>query len=534
MKLSPSRNKALLFGMSAQIFCLLLFGIMMIVPVQLQATPNQTVLVLYDAVDDYGYSGNIYAQLLSNMLSQFPTTVTSSPIENYSNNMLSQYDLSFYIGVRNNNELPAEFLADVLANTKTFCWINGNLWQLAWTWDATGTYHSEAFMQRFGSAYWGIDNSDFMTVLYKGRTLERPIYDTFLHYLYPFDAMTTTVYATATATNGTTGPYITKMDNMWYIADNPFTNLEHKDRYLAFADILFDILDIHRAERHRGLVRIEDVSGVTDPIRLRQVADILWAEKVPFVVSVIPEYQNPFGIWNNGVPQTIYLSDSPAVVSALKYMEQKGGQMLQHGTTHQMDNAKNPYDGQSGVDYEFYKLSIPGTDENIYDDYITYEGPMPGDSAEWARNRIQRGKDEMTAVGLTAMGWNTPHYIASYIDNTVFPTFYRMEFCRGLYYSDFDTPYDTYFLQQIAPYVFQHDTYGAKRMPETLGYVNPGYYPDTALEEMVQRAEANLVVRDGWASFYFHPYLDLNYLKALVRGIKGLGYTFTYVTEDTE
>lgn len=526
--ISPLYVNMNILSIMVKLCCLLLLSTIIIAPAQGQVNPQKSVLVLYDSLDDYNHAGSLYSQLLCNMLSQFQSTVTTSPIENYTSGMLSQYDVSFYLGVRAYNVLPVDFLADVLSNTNTFCWINDNLWQLAWTITDSTTYHNDAFMQRFGAQYWGRDNSEYMTVQYKGRTLERPIFNTYLNYLYPYDAMTTTVYATAMATNGTTGAYITKMDNMWYIADNPFTNTQHKDRYLAFADILFDILDIQRAERHRGLVRIEDVSGITDPLRLRQIADILWGEKVPFVVSVIPEFQNPFGEWNDGIPQTVMLSDAPAVVSALKYMQQKGGQLLQHGTTHQMDNTRNPYNGFSGDDYEFYRL---GLDVN---GNIIYQGPMPGDSAEWARQRIQRGKDNLASVGITAMGWNTPHYIASYIDNTVFPTFYRMEFCRGLYYSEIDTPDNTYFLQQIAPYIFQHDSYGAKRMPETLGYVDPGNFPNNALEEMVQRADANLVVRDGWASFYFHPYLDLNYLKSLVRSIKGLGYTFTYVTADTE
>jgi len=37
------------------------------------------------------------------------------------------------------------------------------------------------------------------------------------------------------------------------------------------------------------------------------------------------------------------------------------------------------------------------------------------------------------------------------------------------------------------------------------------------------------VVRDGWAGCYFHPFLDIEYLKQLVTGIKAEGYTFVPV-----
>jgi hypothetical protein len=34
------------------------------------------------------------------------------------------------------------------------------------------------------------------------------------------------------------------------------------------------------------------------------------------------------------------------------------------------------------------------------------------------------------------------------------------------------------------------------------------------------------VVRDGFASFYFHPFFDLSMLRETVDGIRALGYTF--------
>ena len=39
-------------------------------------------------------------------------------------------------------------------------------------------------------------------------------------------------------------------------------------------------------------------------------------------------------------------------------------------------------------------------------------------------------------------------------------------------------------------------------------------------------AQKNLVVRDGFASFFFHPYLDISYLQQTVAGLKAVGYSF--------
>ena len=39
-------------------------------------------------------------------------------------------------------------------------------------------------------------------------------------------------------------------------------------------------------------------------------------------------------------------------------------------------------------------------------------------------------------------------------------------------------------------------------------------------------ARANLVVRDGFAAFYFHTFLDLDLLQETVEGIEAAGYRF--------
>jgi hypothetical protein len=43
---------------------------------------------------------------------------------------------------------------------------------------------------------------------------------------------------------------------------------------------------------------------------------------------------------------------------------------------------------------------------------------------------------------------------------------------------------------------------------------------------VVRAARANLVVRDGFASFYFHSFLDLEYLERTIERIEAAGYKF--------
>jgi Fe-S oxidoreductase len=49
-------------------------------------------------------------------------------------------------------------------------------------------------------------------------------------------------------------------------------------------------------------------------------------------------------------------------------------------------------------------------------------------------------------------------------------------------------------------------------------------------EDLIRRAKALKVVRDGWAGFYFHWYLDPDLLRQTVQGLKDLGYEFTVLS----
>jgi len=73
------------------------------------------------------------------------------------------------------------------------------------------------------------------------------------------------------------------------------------------------------------------------------------------------------------------------------------------------------------------------------------------------------------------------------------------------------------------------DIYGLNVIPETLGSYEPeasNNNPPRLVADILKTAHSNRVVRDGFASFYFHPYYDLAVLKQIVAGIKAEGYSF--------
>ena len=73
------------------------------------------------------------------------------------------------------------------------------------------------------------------------------------------------------------------------------------------------------------------------------------------------------------------------------------------------------------------------------------------------------------------------------------------------------------------------DVYGTKVLPENLGSSEPEQFcmlPTRFPADILAYARRVRVVRDGFASFYFHPFLSLNYLKETVEGLQAAGWTF--------
>jgi len=73
------------------------------------------------------------------------------------------------------------------------------------------------------------------------------------------------------------------------------------------------------------------------------------------------------------------------------------------------------------------------------------------------------------------------------------------------------------------------DVYGTKVLPENLGSIEPEpffQFPTRFPADILADARRVRVVRDGFASFYFHPFLDIHYLKDTVDGLLAAGWTF--------
>jgi uncharacterized protein YdaL len=483
---------------------------------------SASTLVLYDTTGTWGWLGELYAAGIGTLVSHFGGW-TSKPVSAYQAGDMNQFTAVVYVGSTFDEPIPAAFLQDVIGGSKPVVWLYDNVWQLA--------DYAANFSSTYGFVPDIFDTSSIAEVDYKGTALTRYAADGSGIMTYSVVGTPATSLADAVRSDGTKFPWAVRGRNVTYIGENPLSYMTANDRYIAFCDMLFDVLAPDTAERHRALVRLEDVDSTADATTLRQFADYLSSQGVPFSVATIPEYTDPLGVYNGGTPETVPMHSAPAVASALRYMVQKGGTLVMHGYTHQYSNVDDPYTGVTADDCEFYMAHVDSQNS------VDFDGPVAGDSQTWAAARVSAGLAELALSRLpTPTMFEFPHYAGSDLDALAVRQSFSTVYHRGLYFggvlSGASADY-THSIGLFVPYVVT-DPYGFKMIPENLGNYEPeplNNNPARLAADLVLTAQINHVVRDGVASFFFHPYYPLSELQTIVAGVKAAGYQFVAATD---
>ncbi|HEY7874522.1 MAG TPA: polysaccharide deacetylase family protein [Actinomycetota bacterium] len=499
-------------------------------PTPTQTTPppstgSARTLVVYDGSGEWGHLGELYATMIANLAGHFGT-YTATPVNKYTAGQMANYTGVVYIGSTWDEALPVAFLDDVLSGKTPVMWVNRNIWAL------TSRATPAAFKEKYGWMWWQMDQADVRQIRYKGQTILRDPNNPkgIMDYEY-LDQSRVKVLAEAVRPDGTSFPWAVRSGNLTYVGENPLSYINENDRYMIFSDLLFDLLAPSTPERHRAMIRLEDVGPDADPQELRAAADYLSRAGVPFSFGVYTVWKDPNNILGLGI-DTLRMRDVPQVVDAIKYMISKGGTMLMHGYTHQYESAMNPYSGLSGDDFEFFTAHVDA------ENYVRLDGPVPNDSASYVQDRVRLATREFQASKLPVPTiWEFPHYAGSALDYKTIAGLFTTRYERSLYFAGVlsgTTPSTDVnrMVGQFFPYVV-NDVYGSKVLPENLGNYEPvmvNNHPPRSPEQMIESAKRNLVVRDGFASFFYHPYYGVENLRATVEGIKALGYTFVSPT----
>lgn len=531
---------------------------------------KKEVLILYDTAGSFGDTGKTNAMFLENLLGHFDINIVSKPAIEYTENEMNNKIAVFYIGTtydvlsyysKNSTEKLAykEFYKDIATKNKTIVWLNYNLPLLEQFW-IDNNINNSTFAQKFGIRSDSISQLNYNRVSYKNTELFKGVIpfampgfnlslcenegnnsyacSLELNLIKIVDSQKSevfaTTYSTIAGTNTPVSPYITRGGKFWFVGDIPFSYVSEEDRYLAFSDLLHDMLNIPHQESHKAIMRLEDVSSKTRLSNLNTIAKYMKYKNIPFSVATIPQYEDPLGIDNDGIPVTELLSES-IIGTRLKELYDEGAiHIIQHGTTHQFHSSldeniseiKNPYNGLSGDDFEFMRVI-----ENADLSY-SYLYPTENDSATWATDRIIQGKNILTQLDIQAFAWEAPHYMAGPNHYRAIAKIYPIQYARLLYFpkegnSDINLKYK--FVGQFFPFIIKKDIYGYTIIPENIHNIknapNEGYRKLLA-KDVIHFSKKLKVVRDGVASFYYHPFLGDSYLKKIIEGIEAEGYEF--------
>lgn len=494
-------------------------------------------LVLYDTVG-YGET-RAEAELdgieASNLASHFGD-VQTEPMADYTAGRMEDFDAVVYVGTSETQVLPRAFYADVVTSDTPVLWAGANTNDVG----AIDPKLAAAFEEKYGwdPAQSGDTGEDVITgVTYRRQELTRdgaagPI-------SVPQVTAVGQVEVLAATREEKPRPWAIRSGSLTYVGEVPLDAVAATDRYLAFADLYYDLLDGETEPVKHAAVRLTDVSPATDPGDLQDVADYLIERDVPFQVAV-----SPIDVRSTGTGQTFdqratTLSERPKLVRVLSSLEDHGATIVQHGTTHQYVQLANPYDGTSGLDAEFYRAQCSATAERPFDiqpcddeTQIVWTGPVGRDGVgEWV-HRLEVGRNAFSDAGLTAPGvFETPLDTASPNAYRAMSEVYESRYERSWYFAG-QLSGDEIRLDQARNQFFPyrvHDLYGQTVWPENLGGLGSGALNgqgERGPEDLVTGARANLCVRESLASFSFDISADLDDLAQTVEGVEDLGYTF--------
>lgn len=543
----------------------------------------ECVHIYYDKSTDTNYNiGKVYATYLQNLLGHFPQyQQIVSPVELYKKGDLEKCKANFYIGSYFQNNIPADFLKDYAVTQKQFAWMGYNIWQL----------DESVFENIYGYNYSHITTLDrdhldsnqqpsfFRFFQYKGETFEKfgqfVGKDRIFHAGFEVIALKKNedINPTPSQVLSTTShsvriqeslPYILNNKNHFYIADIPFSYVHESDRYLIFADVLFDILkEEPRHTQKYALIRIEDVHPKTALPEMYKLAQVFKEESVPLNISLIPVFFDPLYRYDrNADEEFVPMTHQADFMRFIDHVKKQDTQFIWHGVTHQYGRVLNPHTGYTSDDFEFWD-AVNNT-------------AIAEDSTNYVLQRLQYGWEFLEQAEIEPVAWLTPHYQASALDYILFARVFPWNIGRVIYFEHtseglplaerpkaalfeaqtFDSEKQTQFFEnlkvqtfgswngQLYPYEIYGDIYGQRLFPEILGNPQPFesshvVYP-RSVDQILADAKRNKVLRDSWASLFFHPYLltdwyndgigeypgDARPLVRLIQGLKNLGYTF--------
>jgi uncharacterized protein YdaL len=232
-------------------------------------------------------------------------------VEHYVKGQLSECFSNFYIGTYFSNKIPQTFVDDFTTTQSRVAWMGYNIWSLG----------DENLKKLWGVKYLGQSQLNWKKLDakkqpgfyrffdYKGEVFEKyaellnetdmstfqGAFETDLFEIVDPEATNHVVSWARHSTESKKTPYLIQKNQKWLIGDMPFSYLTEDDRYLIFADVLFDIL-AERPKRSKkiAVVRLEDVHAKVPELQMSRYLSLFKKYQIPFSISVIPVFADPY------------------------------------------------------------------------------------------------------------------------------------------------------------------------------------------------------------------------------------------------
>ncbi|MER0279010.1 DUF2334 domain-containing protein [Clostridioides difficile] len=428
-----------------------------------EITSNRNkVLVIYDSKKETAYNRDIL-KIMRTLLSRFSSDIDLLKLSDYDDEInKNYYSHVFIIGINENsydNDKKTKYLLSALDSYKgNICWLGHGIENLL-------------EYKKYNLEYLGKTNN-IVSVNYKGKS-----YNLDEHYLFNLVKSKDVSNKVIGSIDDTLNkyPYIINDKNLFYVSKLDLDGV----LFYIFCDSLNDIFNIKKFDKGSIFVRIEDVHAFRDPKNLVDIADYLSSKDIPFAIALIPAYVNPKN------HKIITLSESPEVVKAVKYMQDKGGTVILHGYTHQYKKEE-----VTGEGYEFWDGEK--------------DAPLNEDMEVFVKNRVLSGLRICIENGIYPLAFEAPHYA---IESEGYKELKK-------YFSTYVGQHqnnDKKFSTNTYPYVIRDTEEFNIFIPENLGYIDPE--DNFTFQDIKEKLDKVSIVRGFSGGFFFHSYLDIEYLK---------------------
>jgi uncharacterized protein YdaL len=435
-------------------------------PFQLSSAEGskKNVLLIYDRRQFFGYVGDVVTSYRE-LFGHFNVKVFEESEEKYKKGQIENFDFIFVIGIK--GDFCNSYLLDDLKKTKKIvCWIGKGIERLL--------ENNENISLRYKG-----ESDNLVKIFYSDKYFDIGLIDDFV--IVDSLSKNSKVYSWLSDGNAKY-PYIIRENNYWYVSKA----ISYSVLFYIFADVLYDLFNEYNIEKNRIFIRIEDVHPFRDTEKLRAIGEYLNSKNIPFMIAMIPAYKR----YNSSYITS--LSENPDFVKTIKYLQELGGSIILHGYTHQ-----------------YFERNLTGEGFEFWDGIN--DKPLDLDIEKWIDKRIGLGIQESIKNGIYPLAFEAPHYAICQKGYKVLKNYFST-YCGHIQTSDQGFTTSTY------PYTLHDTELFNKFLPENLGYVDPNNL--LSINKIKNNLKEISVVRGFTAGVFFHPYLDIKYLKEIVEFIE--------------